>query len=66
MDKSLSVNSRLLPQGSGGILNGRPSALLQGSSAESPKAVVPPSRQTVEKPQPQEKPQPHDTSRQWR
>ncbi|KAF3488984.1 hypothetical protein F2Q69_00057756 [Brassica cretica] len=54
MDKSLSVNSRLLPQGSGCILNGRPSTLLQGSSAEPPKAVVPPSRQTVEKPQPQE------------
>ncbi|KAL0798264.1 hypothetical protein Bca101_053438 [Brassica carinata] len=54
--------SRLLPQGSGGILNGRPSALLQGNSAEPPKAVAPPSRQTVEKPHPQEVAPPIATS----
>lgn len=31
--KSTSVNTRLLPQGSGGLTSGRPSALLQGSGA---------------------------------
>ncbi|WZZ09739.1 hypothetical protein YC2023_095660 [Brassica napus] len=34
MDKSLSVNSRLLHQGSGGILNGRRSALLHSHSPQ--------------------------------
>ncbi|CAN8326664.1 unnamed protein product [Cochlearia groenlandica] len=50
-DRSLSVNSRLLPQGSGGLMNGRPSALVQG--AELPKPVFPaPTRPAVEKPLP--------------
>ncbi|KAL0726616.1 hypothetical protein Bca4012_022709 [Brassica carinata] len=53
INKSLSVNSRLLPQGSGGLLNGKPSALLQGNSAEPPKAVISPAKPAVEKPQPQ-------------
>ncbi|CAH2061299.1 unnamed protein product [Thlaspi arvense] len=58
VNKSLSVNSRLLPQGSGGLLNGggssRPSALLQGngSAPQAPKPVP-----TVEKPRPQPQPQ---------
>ncbi|VVB10930.1 unnamed protein product [Arabis nemorensis] len=52
INKSLSVNSRLLPQGSGGLLNGRPSALLQGNGAEPPKPVPTLTRPTVEKPQP--------------
>ena len=51
--KSPSVNSRLLPQGSGGLLAGRPSALLQGSGAEQPKPIPSPSKPAVEKPQPQ-------------
>ncbi|KAJ4870669.1 Eukaryotic translation initiation factor isoform 4G-2 [Raphanus sativus] len=57
INKSLSVNSRLLPQGSGGLLNGKPSALLQGNSAEPPKAVIAPAKPAVEKPQP---PQPQE------
>nr|VDC74189.1 unnamed protein product [Brassica rapa] len=40
-------------EGSGGILNGKPSALLQGNSAEPAKAVVAPAKPAVEKPQPQ-------------
>ncbi|XP_023634553.1 eukaryotic translation initiation factor [Capsella rubella] len=57
IDKSLSFNSKLLPQGIGGLMNGRPSALLQGNGAESPKPVPSPTRPTVEKPQPQPQPQ---------
>ncbi|KAJ0251761.1 Eukaryotic translation initiation factor isoform 4G-2 [Hirschfeldia incana] len=53
INKSLSVNSRLLPQGSGGLLNGKPSALLQGNSAAPPKAVVTPAKPAGEKPVPQ-------------
>lgn len=61
INKSFSVNSRLLSQGSGGLLNGgssRPSALLKGngsnSAPQSPKPFP-----TVEKPQsPQPRPQP--------
>ncbi|ESQ46355.1 hypothetical protein EUTSA_v10000058mg [Eutrema salsugineum] len=59
INKSLSVNSRLLPQGSGGLLNGgsRPSALLQGNgSSSAPQALKP--VPTIEKPQPQPQPQP--------
>lgn len=57
INKSLSVNSRLLPQGSGGLMNGRPSALVQGNGAEPPKPVPAPTRPIVEKPQPQPQPQ---------
>ncbi|KAF8097505.1 hypothetical protein N665_0286s0016 [Sinapis alba] len=57
IDKSMSVNSRLLPQGSGGLLAGRPSALLQGSGAEQPKTIPAPTKPTVEKPQSQPQPQ---------
>ncbi|KAL1210517.1 Eukaryotic translation initiation factor isoform 4G-2 [Cardamine amara subsp. amara] len=57
IDKSLSLNSRLLPQGSGGFMDGRPSALLQGNSAEPPKPVPALSKPTVEKPEPQPQPQ---------
>lgn len=59
MNKSLSVNSRLLPQGSGGLLNGggRPSAFLQGNGFSSaPQAAKPIS--TAEKPLPWSQPQP--------
>ncbi|AEC07523.1 Eukaryotic translation initiation factor isoform 4G-2 [Arabidopsis thaliana] len=59
INKSLSVNSRLLPQGSGGLLNGggRPSPLLQGNgSSSAPQASKP--IPTVEKPQPRSQPQP--------
>ncbi|CAH8355710.1 unnamed protein product [Eruca vesicaria subsp. sativa] len=60
VDKSPSVNSRLLPQGSGGILAGRPSALLQGS--EQPKPIPSPSKPTVVKPQSQAPPQPQEAA----
>ncbi|XP_010472401.1 PREDICTED: eukaryotic translation initiation factor-like [Camelina sativa] len=59
INKSFSVNSRLLPQGSGGLLNGggRPSALLQGNgSSSAPQASKP--IPTVEKPLPRSQPQP--------
>ncbi|KAG7567490.1 Armadillo-type fold [Arabidopsis thaliana x Arabidopsis arenosa] len=59
INKSFSVNSRLLPQGSGGLLNGggRPSALVQGNgSSSAPQASKP--IPTVEKPQPRSQPQP--------
>ncbi|KAL0739240.1 hypothetical protein Bca4012_015450 [Brassica carinata] len=55
--KSSSVNSRLLPQGSGGLLAGRASALLQGTGAEQPRPLASPSKPTVEKPQSQPQPQ---------
>ncbi|KAJ4873066.1 Eukaryotic translation initiation factor isoform 4G-2 [Raphanus sativus] len=60
INKSPSVNSRLLPQGSGGLLAGRPSALLQGTGAEQPKPLPSPSKPAVEKPQSQ--PQPQETA----
>ncbi|KAJ0262975.1 Eukaryotic translation initiation factor isoform 4G-2 [Hirschfeldia incana] len=57
INKSPSVNSRLLPQGSGGLLAGRPSALVQGSGAEQPRPLPSPSKPAVEKPQSQPQPQ---------
>ncbi|KAM7252732.1 hypothetical protein ACFE04_008241 [Oxalis oulophora] len=55
-NKSTSVNTRLLPQGSGGPLSGKNSALLQGSSTNVPPAQMPASPKPVvapvaEKPQ---------------
>uniref|UniRef100_A0A1J3G2H2 Eukaryotic translation initiation factor isoform 4G-2 n=2 Tax=Noccaea caerulescens TaxID=107243 RepID=A0A1J3G2H2_NOCCA len=60
INKSFSVNSRLLPQGSGGLLNGggRPSALLQGNNGSSSAPQAPKPVPTVQKPQPQPQPQP--------
>ncbi|CAN7015285.1 hypothetical protein BRARA_K00529 [Brassica rapa] len=60
--KSPSVNSRLLPQGSGGLLAGRPSALLQGSGAEQTKPLPSPSKPAMEKPQSQAQPQPQEAA----
>nr|VDC83846.1 unnamed protein product [Brassica rapa] len=45
-------------RGSGGLLAGRPSALLQGSGAEQPKPLPSPSKPAMEKPQSQAQPQP--------
>ncbi|AEE85795.1 translation initiation factor-like protein [Arabidopsis thaliana] len=44
-------------KGSGGLLNDRPSALVQGNGSQQPKPVPSPTRQTVEKPKPQPQPQ---------
>ncbi|WCJ30121.1 Eukaryotic translation initiation factor isoform 4G-1 [Euphorbia peplus] len=45
-NKSASLNTRLLPQGSSGLIGGKSSALLQGSSGSSPRPSVtePPSQ----------------------
>lgn len=60
INKSLSVNPRLLPQGNGSLMNGKSSALLQGDGATTARPSGPtiapapaPSVPTMEKPQPQ-------------
>ncbi|KAI4376764.1 hypothetical protein MLD38_014487 [Melastoma candidum] len=52
--RSPSLNTRLLPQGSGGIIGGRPSALLQGGGASfsRPPSFVSPTESAIQSPAP--------------